>query len=149
MISTISESRLHVVSCPLCSSSSSRLERKVAGWSRVRCKNCSFVFMNPQFTEEALRDLYTKRDEEALINFYERAHSPARMLNFAQLLRRLEKHAGSRGRLLDFGCGAGYFLGLAQQAGWDAHGIDLGRWTAAAAARRGVANVRIGELSEV
>ncbi|OGR88959.1 MAG: hypothetical protein A2992_06970 [Elusimicrobia bacterium RIFCSPLOWO2_01_FULL_59_12] len=33
----------------------------------------------------------------------------------------------SGGRILDIGCGAGDFLSLAQEAGWDVHGLDVSK----------------------
>ncbi len=53
-----------------------------------------------------------------------------------------------RGRLLDFGCGPGYFFERAGQRGWDAYGIDYGSWVADAARGRGLSNVHVGALRD-
>ncbi len=56
---------------------------------------------------------------------------------FTSILRELGRLApSSRRRLLDVGAHAGRFIHLAQQAGWEAEGIELNPKTAACAARR-------------
>lgn len=105
--------------------------------------------MNPQLMSEAIRELYTDRDEQVVSDFYDRTTSPARLKQFEDLVARLEGYVGSPGRLLDFGCGAGFFVEMAQKAGWDAYGVDLGPWAAVAASRRAVFNIRSGELQSV
>jgi SAM-dependent methyltransferase len=55
--------------------------------------------------------------------------------------------SGARGRLLDVGCGAGYFLDAARAAGWLATGVELSE-PAAAVAREGLGlDVWSGSLS--
>lgn len=56
---------------------------------------------------------------------------------FRTILRELARRVGKSGRrLLDVGAHAGRFLGMAQQAGWQAEGIELNPRTAAYAAER-------------
>jgi SAM-dependent methyltransferase len=51
--------------------------------------------------------------------------------------------------LLDFACGAGFFLELAQQRGWEGHGTEVGEWAKQLADARGVKNLHIGQLQEL
>src|SRR5262245_44573163 len=44
---------------------------------------------------------------------------------FQRRLRALDAHLPARGRLLDYGCAAGYFLQLAQRDGWQIAGVEL------------------------
>lgn len=52
--------------------------------------------------------------------------------NFTRILNVLERHAG-RGKLLDVGCGPGLFLGVAEERGYEAIGIEPKPEMAAAA----------------
>ena len=45
-------------------------------------------------------------------------------------LRQIESYLPKPGRLLDFGCAAGYFLEVAQAEGWQVSGVELSRDTA-------------------
>jgi SAM-dependent methyltransferase len=76
-------------------------------------------------------------------------HTPAVLGQFDVKLDRLERRLPHKGRLLDFGCGAGYFLERAQQRGWDAHGVELGQWAGEAARRRGVPNLHTARLQDM
>ena len=133
------------VTCPLCGAGDSRPERVVAGYALERC-GCGLVFVNPQPPPAAVADIYTDRDADYLTEFYARSATPAVLDGYHAALERLERLLPGRGRLLDFGCAAGYFTETAARRGWDAVGVDLGKWTKDAAARRGFHGIRVGPL---
>ncbi len=62
-----------------------------------------------------------------------------------QQFDRFLKHAGPPGRLLDVGCGYGFFLKLAQETGWDAIGVDLNPKAIAYAKERLRVNALLGD----
>lgn len=132
--------------CPLCDSSHSRPETKIAGYQMDKCSDCGLVFMNPRCTVEHLEAIYTVRDEEELINLYARIATPKVIGEYHEKLEKIERIMPGKGKLLDFACAAGYFFEQAQQRGWDAHGCDVGVWAGRAAAVRGLKNMHIGEL---
>ena len=132
--------------CPLCSGTRSRPETKIAGYQLEKCCDCGLVFMNPRCTAKHLEDIYTVRDEQALIELYRRIATPNVLDRYREKLRRIERLVPAKGRLLDFACAAGYFFELAQTRGWDAHGCDVGEWAGRAAADRGLKNMHVGRL---
>ena len=135
--------------CPLCGCGRSRPETKIAGYQMEKCRDCSFVFMNPRCTADHLAAIYTVRDEEALIDLYARIASPKVIATYHEKLAQIERMAPAKGRLLDFACAAGYFFEQAQQRGWDAHGCDVGVWAGRAAAVRGLKNMHVVDLSSL
>ena len=136
------------VPCPLCDGTSTAFERHVAGFALDRCRDCGHVFMNPQFSTSEIDALYVKRDVENLAGIYSRiAASESIRQEYGRRLDVLESMVPSRGRLLDFACGAGAFFELAQARGWDAHGTELGEWAGEAAKSRGLKNLHVGTLS--
>lgn len=142
--------------CPLCGADDSRPEREIRGYPLEKCRGCGLVFANPRWPDELLEGGYDNQGDHAgevhstgdLVAYYERITTGAMIARHDRTLAELEQRLGGPGRLLDFGCGAGYFLERAQKRGWDAHGVELGSWAQEAARRRGVANLHQGLLQE-
>jgi SAM-dependent methyltransferase len=83
----------------------------------VRCEDCGLVFSD--------RD---PSDEELARNYggYSRADydSPVTRRRYRELLDGFERYR-ERGRILDMGCGIGFFLEEARERGWEAYGSEL------------------------
>lgn len=140
---------LQTVSCPLCEAQEAGAERTLDGYALQKCKKCGFVYVNPQPTDAQLAQIYGAADEAELIAHYERNHTPARVAGYHAALDRIERLLPGKGRLLDYGCGPGYFHEQAALRGFEAHGCDLGEWTQAAAKKRGVENLHVGRLQDL
>jgi SAM-dependent methyltransferase len=138
------------VPCPICGDSGAAYERTVRGFDLERCRKCGMVFANPQYSEEGLLDLYQSRklSDDGLIELYAQLTTSTVLADIDRVLGELEATLPGRGRILDFGCGAGYFLERALKRGWDAYGVDFGSWIYKAAAARSVANVYVGPLQD-
>ncbi|MBX9791593.1 MAG: methyltransferase domain-containing protein [Pirellulales bacterium] len=142
-------SQLIEVACPLCDGATARPERKVNGYALVRCRACGMVYVNPQLDAEGLLEQYASREAPlALKRHYARVTTPARIAEYDAMLAAIERFAPARGRMLEIGCGAGYFLARAQARGWQVTGLDAAPWVAEAAAERGLADVRVATLAE-
>ncbi|WP_181468021.1 class I SAM-dependent methyltransferase [Streptomyces sp. Amel2xB2] len=89
----------------------------------VRCPSCGFLYRNPNILPERLGDLYSKNYSTFLTGDY--AANRQRRYRQAMDAFRPVFDEGDKRRLLDFGCGAGYFLELAEERGFEAHGVDL------------------------
>jgi 2-polyprenyl-3-methyl-5-hydroxy-6-metoxy-1,4-benzoquinol methylase len=94
----------------------------------VRCKRCDLVFLNPRYDEERLHALY--QDPQMFIGTIDpegRARSisserPLRVKRFKDEAEALKKRV-PQGRLLDIGCGLGFFL-EALGTRYDAVGLE-------------------------
>jgi SAM-dependent methyltransferase len=89
----------------------------------VRCPSCGFLYRHPGIRPERLGELYAGRYDKFLTGRYARKRQRRyRMVMdaFGELFA-----DGSGRRLLDFGCGAGLFLELAHERGFDGYGVDL------------------------
>ncbi len=116
------------VSCAVCGVDSTVPRAQVNGFIYVTCRQCGFVYLNPQLRPEALADSYNDAEvrryffEQLLLPFVERDQEP----EFQSRLRRLTEMTGTNDlRLLDVGCAAGKFLMMAQEAGFRAEGLEL------------------------
>ena len=108
----------------------------------VRCRQCGLLYISPRRDERALifdgpelgglserlLDSHDLADVEVTGEWplleYRAAEEPALVLNNREALNRLGRWVQPPGRLLDFGCGGGFFLGTARDAGWEIFGVE-------------------------
>ena len=96
-------------------------------FSIVSCKNCGFKFTNPRPADADLGKYY-KSD-----NYISHSNTKKGIVNYLyQVVRKhtLEKKLslvnslGSKGKILDVGCGTGEFLSICKRGGWETLGIE-------------------------
>ncbi|GAA3447750.1 class I SAM-dependent methyltransferase [Planomonospora venezuelensis] len=104
----------------------------------VRCPACGFLYRNPNIRPERLGDLYAKNYSGFLTGTYAAGRQRRYRLTMDAFSPVFDKgdDGGRDRRLLDFGCGAGLFLEIAEERGFDAVGIDLSPDSVAEANRR-------------
>ncbi len=143
------------VPCPVCGADRARPERVVHGYPLERCADCDMVFANPRYSDEVLLGGYDNKGEHAddihstddLVAYYAHLTTGEVLMGLDRILADIESLT-PKGRLLDFGCGAGYFMERAAKRGWEAHGVEVGSWAQEAARQRGVANLHQGLLAD-
>jgi 2-polyprenyl-3-methyl-5-hydroxy-6-metoxy-1,4-benzoquinol methylase len=124
--------------CPVCNADTqnARVVHARAADRLVRCPDCATVFATPQPSDEELQALYRKEyyNEENSRAGVDRKDEErvARVLHrtvLADLLRRypvLHPAAGDDApRVLDYGCGLGYFLAECKAAGFECTGVEF------------------------
>jgi 2-polyprenyl-3-methyl-5-hydroxy-6-metoxy-1,4-benzoquinol methylase len=114
--------------CPLCRSADVLPYRRVGGYQIVRCARCSFLFVSPVPTAAELTDFYQQSAyyEGSSLGYSD--YMGERKLHeqlARQRLQRIERSLPKRGRILDVGCAAGFFLYTAKQRGWEPLGVEL------------------------
>ena len=81
-----------------------------------RCGRCGFVFARAIPTPEELERHYESYGRNDYL-------SPLTVKRYEELLDSFEPYRRT-GRILDVGCGIGYFLEVAQRRGWSVHGTE-------------------------
>jgi SAM-dependent methyltransferase len=131
------------VPCPLCGALdyAPRFRPPHSPGPVVRCRRCGMVYVSPRLdmhalifdgptaapspqalTSSQLADVQGTWEWPLLQS--KEAERPALDRNSQAALDVLEALTGRPGRLLDFGCGGGFFLGAAQARGWQPFGLE-------------------------
>lgn len=84
------------------------------------CQTCDTRFQYPQPEVEALEKIY----DESYFRDHYIAHADIRLAYFRDRIQELERRTPHR-RVIDVGCGPGYFLQVATAGGWKAAGLDV------------------------
>jgi SAM-dependent methyltransferase len=115
----------------------------------VRCAECGLLYRNPCIRPERLGDLY---GGGSYGKFLTGRYAKGRQRRYELVMSAFGRifSEGNGRRLLDFGCGAGLFLELAHERGFDAYGVDLSPDAVEIARKRpGGANAHFGEPRKV
>jgi hypothetical protein len=110
-----------------------------------RCRQCRLVYCDPRPAGDTVEEVYGTVDD-----YFTIAIDQQRLNSYRQLAERLAAHRhGSKGLLLDVGCGRGEFVHAARQVGWKAYGIDPNRHFVEFARQRfELATVRAADLDD-
>jgi 2-polyprenyl-3-methyl-5-hydroxy-6-metoxy-1,4-benzoquinol methylase len=104
--------------CLVCGSPGLKALKGYEKHDLVKCRSCGFVFMRrvPSAEElDAYYSTYSYGREQYL--------SPLTIKSYNILLDELEKFR-TNNRLLDVGCGSGFFLDEAKKRGWEVYGTE-------------------------
>lgn len=117
-----------------------------AGYFYARCSACGGFFADLSEAEYA-QARFNAWDEEHLSDATVAFYGDARARPHQQFLDR-HPPVGNR-RLLDVGCGLGYFLARAKDRGWQVSGIDTSpRWVELANQRLGGSQVQLSKVEQ-
>ena len=126
--------RVHHDVCPLCQSTSVSFEKNVRDYSITReafdlwqCSDCGFLFTQDAPSETAISPFYKSEDyvshSDTSRGLFYKVYHLVRKHMLSQkysLIRQLK----SGPRLLDVGCGTGYFLNYMKEKGYEVKGIE-------------------------
>ena len=126
-------------SCLICHGSIENLD-KYQNNHLSKCSNCGFVFSYKIPSQEVLENYYQ--------NDYDRTRyfSPITKKRYHELLDQLEAYR-STNRILDLGCGYGYFLEVAKSRGWEVYGVELAREAVEVCQEKGI-HMYHGEIND-
>jgi 2-polyprenyl-3-methyl-5-hydroxy-6-metoxy-1,4-benzoquinol methylase len=148
---------------PYCSSTQSKVVYDFGKWKIVECKNCKLMYLTPFPTLEELKQIY---NEEYYLNknFYDFQENNlygytdyiterfTKQLHYRDIVgeikRFLPKDKEKRTRLLEVGCGLGFFLDVASDCSFDVTGIEFNEYAIEFIKKKYAFDVRSGELEK-
>ena len=149
---TTVEAQVH--SCIVCGSALHPALRK-DGFELVSCAACGMLMRGRLPARDELEEIYAPeyfehRAEHPVDGYSDYLGDAERHRETARRrLSLIERFAPSRGRLLDVGAAAGFFVDEAVQAGWEAEGIDVAPHMVEWGRRELGVPLRVGEVSDV
>jgi 2-polyprenyl-3-methyl-5-hydroxy-6-metoxy-1,4-benzoquinol methylase len=125
--------------CPICNSKRIRKLKKYEKYFLVKCNTCSFIY-----------SYKIPENKELDIHYMHYGHysyiSPITLKRYDELLLTFEKYKKTN-KILDFGCGSGYFLERAKIYGWDVYGIESGTDAIATCLKKGINMLNTDEIN--
>jgi len=114
----------------------------------VQCATCSLMFLNPMYSDEELSALYPA-------DYYAYQNNFSRKLWKEIVKSLLCFRVGTRdpqieapGRMLDLGCGSGWFLREMRDKGWDVYGVEINSAAAQLGRDQGGLKIHAGTLPQ-
>lgn len=95
-------------------------------FSLVKCKNCGLVYVNPRLTDKSLAELYQREYFSYYVDTKSEEHMKRQetfKTEIAELERLTEKLRVGR-KILDVGCGGGFFLASLNSL-WEKYGVEI------------------------
>ena len=132
-------SLMETVACPLCGTGEPARVLQAGPRAMARCRRCGLVYRSPRPpSAESATEVgeWSRAAEDQWL-------AERRGVNFRRFL---DGWVGPRGKLLDVGCGYGWFLQLAKAHGWEVVGIDRSPEAVQHARERLAVDARCGEL---
>ena len=131
--------------CPICERDRvSDLYSNVNGYTITRCLSCRLVFVREDVTVPELIEYYQQFGASDFV--YADPENIENLNYYFRKLRTLLETRRPRGRLLDVGCSAGYFLDVMD--GWERYGIELPSVWADMAHKNYGSNIHVGTLED-
>lgn len=130
--------------CPICKSINGEIYIKVKKWEICRCLTCDNLFIVLVSNRRISRK-----------DFYDEGYVNAYLSRELELKNRFKEHLARieifkyGGRLLDIGCGLGYFLEVAEKSKkylWDTSGLEVNRALAFYARKHLKGTIHIGQM---
>lgn len=138
------------VKCDLCGADDTSLlfkardinQAKRGLFNVVKCKKCGLVYVNPRPTKREIGKFYPET------YYVGPADAESGIDKFQYIRMKKIKKFKKSGKILDVGCGPGYFLAVAKKNGWQAHGVEVSKIAADYAKKKFGIKVFAGELRQ-
>lgn len=106
-------------------------------FSICKCSKCDFLFTNPRPDENNIQKYYDSKNyishQDKTSNLTNFLYKIVRGITLKKKIKWLNENSSKKGRLLDFGCGTGYFLREAKSDGWEGVGFETNSQAASVA----------------
>jgi len=142
---------MEYVNCDLCGADNAEFLFYDNSFKLVRCRGCGLVYANPRPMEFVVDEICPGRrtGRDPHFSYYKNyiAHKNGFAAEAKDFLKGIKKYK-KRGRLLDIGSAAGFFLNEARKNGWETYGVEISPALSGYARDKFGLNVFCGALEE-
>ena len=145
------DQKLEYISCNLCGHNDYKLFIEINNYRLVKCKQCGLVYLNPRPSQQQINEEYeVEYHTERLLRGELKAEEEIEeeINKNTGRVEEIIKEFGNIGKLLDVGCGAGFFIACLRKYGWDVTGTDISKWASKFAREKLGLNVFTGTVEE-
>ncbi len=143
---------MEYVKCNLCDSRESELFKEINGYQLVKCKHCGLIYLNPRPNHQELNKIYSAAYHIEKILKQDPKTDKAVEIEINKYIGRateIVNQFGKKGKLLDIGCSAGFFLACLKKYGWDVTGVEISQWASNFARKKLGLKVYTGKVEDV
>jgi len=142
---------MEIRACPLCQNKSYRLKYTEQMYKVVICNKCGLAYLLNPPSEDNIYEDYFKKIKYKSKDYFKNSTSQPLADLFDINERRLKaiQQIKQNGRLLDIGCGLGFFLKSATEAGFNVTGLDVSERAVKFAEKYYNLRVRVGTISDL
>jgi len=113
------------VECPICNSHKYNKKMTIDNFEYRECDCCKSIYNSPRLKGEVLDLMYKSGEYKT---YFTKLTVPGQSLRKnvidVRKFRQVSSFSDVPGRILDVGCGAGSFLKVCQDSGWEVYGVD-------------------------
>ena len=137
--------------CMVCGETDRKLLIKKDTWTVYRCTSCGHGYLDPRPSKDEIAELYNKKYCNEHFVEGGKLGTPEFDKRLSLETHRIKFFRGIKkeGKVLDIGCGYGYFLAACRKYGYDVQGLDFSDWAVQHAVKNVGIPVITGELNEV
>lgn len=110
------------IKCIFCNTLSSNVLIRENGYTGLKCRTCNLIYISPRPNFDEIIDLYGHDNAHATADSHIK-FSYGKKLYSKHTLKIINKYI--KGRILEIGAGAGYFLNEARKQKFDVYGIEF------------------------
>jgi len=128
------------------------LFREINGYQLARCRQCALVYLNPRPTQQEINEEYSAEYHIERLLRQEPKTEEEIEEEVNKNIGRVEeilREFGQEGKLLDIGCGAGFFIACLRRYGWNVTGIDISEWASKFAREKLRLNILAGSIEDM
>lgn len=143
---------MEYINCNICGSKEYKNFKKINDYQIVKCSQCGLVYLNPRPIQQEINKEYSAEYHiERLLR-----KEPKTIKEIEEEINKnigraeeIVSQFGNKGKLLDIGCSAGFFIACLRRYGWDVKGIDISEWATEFAREKLKLNVFTGMVEDI